>query len=122
MKFSLSDDADIVINSYEKGGFRVSGRQLSGSQLLFSHQPPQNWPVESVDSLQASDFKPILSSHMQTVIVGTGEKQRFPPDEILLAFFAAGIGVEIMDTAAACRTFNVLVAEGREVCAALIAI
>ena len=122
MKFSLSDDSALAIQSYHPGGFKIGGRELQGSQLLFSDQQPTRWPVASMENLQEIDLQALQQSQADTVIIGTGSTLVFPADELLAGFFSRQIGVEIMDTAAACRTYNILLGEGRNVSAGLIAI
>jgi uncharacterized protein len=69
--------------------------------------------------LSAADLEPVLALRPEVLLIGSGERQAFPAPELLAALYAARLGFEIMATGAACRTYNVLVAEGREVAAAL---
>ena len=71
------------------------------------------------DALTARDFAQLLSHRPEIVLLGTGATQRLPHPRLLAALHEARVGVEAMDTRAACRTFNILVAEGRRVAAAL---
>ena len=70
--------------------------------------------------LAAADLEPVLALQPEILLIGSGERQVFPVPELLAALYAARLGFEIMATGAACRTYNVLVAEGREVAAALL--
>jgi uncharacterized protein len=81
------------------------------------HQP---WEIERFEELKAEHFKFLLTLEPEIVILGTGTKQRFPHPELLRDLTAARIGVEVMDTAAACRTYNILMTEGRKVVAAVL--
>jgi uncharacterized protein len=78
------------------------------------------WPAGTLDELTAQHFVDIAGLKPEVVIFGSGKQLRFVPPALLRSLFEQRIGVETMDTAAACRTYNVLVAEGREVVAALL--
>jgi uncharacterized protein len=78
------------------------------------------WPVAADASPSADDFAVILALAPEIVIFGSGPKLRFAPPAVLQALYSQRIGVETMDTAAACRTYNVLAGEGRSVVAALL--
>ena len=78
-----------------------------------------DWEPESIHHLAGRHVAALLSHGPEVVIVGTGEVQVFPDVQLFVALMDAGIGYEVMDTAAACRTYNVLYAEGRRVLAAL---
>ena len=78
------------------------------------------WPVSGFDALSAADFSSILDLKPEVVIFGTGRVLRFPERALALALAAAGIGLEVMDSGAACRTYNILASEGRKVAAAIL--
>ena len=78
------------------------------------------WPVHSVDALARPDLAPIVELRPEILLIGTGRTLGFPDPESLADLHAARIGVEVMDTRAACRTYNILLGEGRNVAAALI--
>jgi uncharacterized protein len=78
------------------------------------------WPVAGFDALRAEDFALIETLGADIVLLGTGARQRFPHPRLTAALARAGIGVEVMDLQAACRTYNILVAEERKVAAALL--
>ena len=80
----------------------------------------EGWRPASVQDLTAADLEPVLGLAPEVVLLGTGAHQQFPDSAILRILYEQRIGVEIMDTSAACRTYNVLVSEGRSVAAALI--
>lgn len=79
-----------------------------------------DWPVDSLDALSSDHLAQIADLGIDVLLLGTGRRQRFPHPSVTSGLASRGIGVEIMDTAAACRTFNVLISEGRAVAAALI--
>ncbi len=78
------------------------------------------WAVDSFDGLDVTHFEQLRAVNPEVVLLGTGKKIRFPSNELLIPLINAGIGVEVMDTAAAIRTYMVLSAEGRKVAAALL--
>ena len=123
MKLSLSDDShSFHITSYDVGGFMVNQHQYSGSQIFSADKPPQSWSVTDIDSLTAEHLKIDGILKQDLVIIGTGSKLVFPDDTCLTYLYEMQVGFEIMDTPAACRTFNILLSEGRNALAALIAI
>jgi uncharacterized protein len=81
---------------------------------------PRLWPVASFDELTAAHFEAIAADAPDVVILGTGARQRFVHPRLLAALSARRIGVECMDNQAACRTYNILMGEGRKVTLALI--
>jgi uncharacterized protein len=120
MKFSESDNADgLTIRAYQPGALVIGEGRFTHSVLL-TPQRVSEWPPADIPALDASHFQPVLALQPELVILGTGVKQVFPPPRTYAALMAAGIGIEIMDTGAACRTYNILMAEGRRVAAALI--
>jgi len=78
------------------------------------------WPVSSLQHLNPENLAPIFESKPTVVLLGTGERQMFPDAKIFALFGEQGIGLEVMDNGALCRTFNILVAEDRDVTAAII--
>jgi uncharacterized protein len=88
--------------------------------VLVSPQSVTAWRVAGFAELVPADFGFIAGLHPEIVIVGTGAAQRFPRGELARALATSGAGVEIMDTRAACRTYNILAAEERKVVAAIL--
>lgn len=78
------------------------------------------WSATSFETLEESHFSQIANQNPELVIFGSGAKQRFPRPELLKALIKARIGFEVMDSQAACRTYNILVGEGRQAMAALL--
>jgi uncharacterized protein len=109
----------LLIDAYDASSITIRGQQHTGSQIV---RPAglQAWPVEGVAALRAEDFLPICALKPALVLIGTGVRQHFPPPALLRPLIEARIGFEIMDTGSACRTYNLLAAEGREVLAALL--
>lgn len=79
-----------------------------------------DWPVDSVEQLGVDHLQAILDAPPEVLLIGTGTVQQFPDRAVWRHLRSQGLGVEIMDTAAACRTYNLIMAEGRDVAAALI--
>ena len=88
--------------------------------VVVSPEAVAEWPVGSFEDLSPRDFAFIAELRAEIVIFGTGTVQRFPPPELARALAASSAGVEIMDSKAACRTYNILAAEGRKVVAAIL--
>jgi len=88
--------------------------------VVVSPQVVVEWEVIGFDALTAADFGFIGQLQPEIVILGTGVAQRFPPPALARVLAATGVGVEIMDTRAACRTYNILATEGRKVVAAIL--
>jgi uncharacterized protein len=80
------------------------------------------WPPQSLDDLLESHMEILIARSPEVIVLGTGRLQRFPASNLTVRILQASIGLEVMDTASACRTYNVLAAEGRNVCAALMMI
>ncbi len=93
--------------------------KLQGSCLLSAQRLIDDWPPQQLDELGDEHMGAIKELLPELLLIGSGEKIRFPSAQQLAALVKLGIGYEVMDTAAACRTYNVLVGEGRKVVAAL---
>jgi uncharacterized protein len=112
------------IDAYGGGGFRVSGERVEGSILILDDRL-RPWPVASREALEVEDIAEVLAAGSRAVefmLLGIGPKAAPAPPEVRKALQAAGMGLEVMDTATAARLYNVLAAEGRRLAAALIAI
>jgi uncharacterized protein len=112
------------IDAYGGGGFRVSGERVEGSILILNDQL-RPWPVTSLAGLGPEQIAEVLaagSREVEFLLLGVGPKVAPPPPALRQALQAAGMGLEVMDTATAARVYNVLAAEGRRLAAALIAI
>jgi len=101
-------------------GIRVGDRQISRSVILSASDLVDDWPVNDPAALSLESLAPALELAPGILVLGTGERARFPEAALFAALGQRGIGLEVMDTAAACRTYNVLVGEDRPVVAALI--
>ena len=110
-----------IIQSYAGGGFRVSGQAYQGAVLVWPEQTTP-WVFLSFADMQVSDFSALYDHDPlpDVVLFGTGPTQQFLLPAMRQALREKGLVIEVMDTGAACRTYNVLVAEGRRVVAALL--
>ncbi len=79
-----------------------------------------DWQASVIEELTEEDFKPLIASAPELILLGTGSRPIIPPRELVFSLARQGIGLEAMDTAAACRTFNILISEGRRVAAVMI--
>lgn len=110
-----------AIKRYESGRITlIDERVITGSVILSQEQVITDWRPERFDELSLEDFQVFQDLSPQVALLGTGDRLRFPQRAIMDFFAVRGIGLEVMDTAAACRTFNVLAADGRRVAAALL--
>ena len=122
MKFTLESNAAVnLITAYGGGEIVLRERTLRGSVIVTPTEVIENWGVSSIAELDVSALEPVLALAPDLIVLGTGERLRFPPSGLRTQVTVRGVGLEVMDTAAACRTYNVLVLEGRKVVAALIA-
>lgn len=121
MKFTLDNpSADYVFGNYGDGKLKVNQTDYDSSLIIFPDMLHTDWPVSSVNELEVQHFEEIIARSPDIVLLGTGQQQKFPSVELRRSLVQAQLNLEIMDTAAACRTYNLLVAEGRDVAAAVI--
>ena len=97
----------------------AGAQTVSGSVILTRDAVLADWRPPDVDRLSIADFEPLLALSPEVVLLGTGPRQRMPPPSLYAEFAARGIGLEIMDNRAACRTYNLLLGEFRDVAVAL---
>lgn len=110
------------ISSYGSGQITVNNEVLTRSFIVTPDVLIRDWPPQEFDALAASHFESVASLQPEVVIFGSGARLCFPPMDLIRPFIDQGFGLEVMDTGAACRTFNILVSEGRKVAAALLMI
>jgi uncharacterized protein len=111
------------IDAYGNGGFRFAEMSHRGS-ILCLPSGIYAWQPGSPDEIEAAALAPVLAERdaLDLLLLGTGRRSQLPGAEVRRAFDAAGVALEAMDTGAACRTYNVLLGEGRPVGAALLAV
>jgi uncharacterized protein len=119
MKFHLSRAEGNVFTGYGPDYVRLGVVEYRSNLLVTPERVVSGWAAAGFDALSEADFAALGELKPEVVLLGTGASLRFPHPRLTRALSDAGIGVEVMDTAAACRTFNILAAEGRKVAAAV---
>jgi uncharacterized protein len=110
----------LFIRSVSDAGIQVVDDFYLSSLVLSTHEVIPDWPVKKAGDIERHHLERVLELNPEIVIVGTGQTQVFLPPELMMFFYERNVGIEVMTTDAACRTFNVLVSESRNVVAALI--
>ena len=119
MKFIRETSASLTIRSVSDSRICIGNNSYDHSIALTGSAIIGEWSKTVVHELHESDFESLLEAEPEVIIVGTGVTNIFPPRELVFAMARRGIGLEVMDTTAAARTFNVLVGEDRQVAAVL---
>ncbi|MFM2035602.1 MAG: hypothetical protein RL459_867 [Pseudomonadota bacterium] len=115
------DKSDVqTITGYGPGWIAINGEKISSSVVLGSRGEHLQWDAGSFEDLQPSHFAQLAELDCELVIFGSGPRLRFPNPAWLTPLMGKRMGLETMDTQAACRTFNILAAEGRHVALAVI--
>jgi uncharacterized protein len=121
MRFTQDSASSInVIRGYGASGLRVNEATYQGAVIVTPSAVLPEPAVKTLEDLASMDVARIVALQPELVLLGTGARQTFPPAAFGAQFLKAGIGFEVMDTGAACRTFNVLVMEQRQVAALLL--
>lgn len=114
-----------IIDGYGEGGFRISGQRVEGSVIVFPERVAA-WAVSDAGAMNATSLAPVSAAAraggVELLLIGTGARMARIDRVLREELRAQGVIIEVMDTGAACRTYNVLMAEGRRVAAALIAV
>src|SRR5476649_925103 len=109
-----------TVTGYDESGVEVNAERYNYSLIVMPEMAPRAWPVASFEALTEEHFQQILADAPDVVILGTGARQRFVHPKLTMPLTSRRIGVDCMDTQAACRTYNILMGEGRKVTLALI--
>jgi uncharacterized protein len=117
---SSSTEKYQTVTGYDQQGVEINAQRFDYSVLVMPEVAPRPWDVTRFDDLTAGHFETIAADRPDVVILGTGERQRFVHPRLVASLSAQRIGVECMDSHAACRTYNILMGEGRKVTLALI--
>jgi uncharacterized protein len=115
-----SNTALNAFTGYGEGYVMVNGERIERSVVVLPERILADWPAGRFDDLTPEHFAMLAGLGREIVLLGTGGRQRFPRAEITAPLVRAGVGVEVMDLQAACRTYNILMAEQRKVAAALL--
>ena len=119
MKFTRETATSLTIRSVSDGRICIGDNSYDHAIALTADSILGEWPTKAVAELNEDDFAALLEGKPEVIIVGTGRTNIFPPRELVFAMARRRVGLEVMDTTAAARTFNVLVAEDRQVAAVL---
>ncbi|MEZ5660510.1 MAG: Mth938-like domain-containing protein [Burkholderiaceae bacterium] len=111
-----------TITAYGTGFIEVNARRHQGAVLVMPGTPPSPWAVRSLDDIDEGLIGALLEFGPELVLIGTGARQQFLHPRLLAPLTNARVGHETMTTDSACRTYNILMAEGRQVLAALLPI
>ncbi|MBL4647447.1 MAG: hypothetical protein JKY13_00575 [Gammaproteobacteria bacterium] len=120
MQLNLDTAKGNIIKSYQMGKVQLGDRNLLHSAIITPQHVIDDWQITLLTELTAKHLQPIIQLQPNIFILGVGEKLCFPDMKIFSALMAQRIGLEIMDNAAACRTYNVLAVENRSVAVGLI--
>jgi len=111
-----------ILQAYGKGGFRVSDTEWKGAVIVFPVRTV-TWNVATLADLTLEAFAPVGEASdppIELLLIGTGQRMALLPSKLQTGLRAMGFGIDVMDTGAACRTYNVLIGEERRVAAALL--
>jgi len=120
MKFQREAASEYAITAYTAGSVTVAGVEHRQSVRLSHREAAAPWPVTAFAEISAETIAPATTVGAEIVLIGTGRTLRFPRPDALRPLIEARVGYEVMDTSAACRTYNVLLGEGRQVAALLL--
>lgn len=124
VKIELDSDGGTTyrIDAYSAGSVVIGEQHYNTSLIVSPDQVISDWAPEAFDDLAAHHMETLAAMEPEIIVIGTGQRLRFPSAEVLTPLLKQEIGYEIMDTGAACRCYNILVGEGRRVIAALLMI
>jgi len=120
MRFSSDPTEKNHIRAYEPGAILLRDRTINSHIIISAEQIIEDWQPAALDELSIADFAPALALKPDVILFGTGIRQRFPSIHLTTEIMRQGVAIEIMDTHAACSTFNVLINEHRAAVAALL--
>ena len=121
MKMHLEGSGGRLITDYGPGRICVDGTALEGSVFIAPQGVTQHWfDGDDISSLSREHFGDLLTHKPEILILGSGENHHFPPAQLMQQLAGEGMSLEVMNTRAACRTYNVLISEMRDVSAALL--
>jgi uncharacterized protein len=121
MKLHADNPAALnTVTAYGPGWIEINRVRHEGAVLVMPEGEVLAWRPQSFETLEPGDFDGLLEREPEMVLLGTGGQQRFPHPRLSAGLAAARVGLDVMNTHAACRTYNILAAEGRRVLAALL--
>ncbi len=119
MKVTRDHISPLTVRKVTRGELVIGNNTVREHVLLTADQEIRRWEAADVTQLRESDFASVIESSPEIIVLGTGWQSAFAPRELTFALARRGIGFETMDTPAACRTFNILLNDGRRVAAVL---
>jgi len=120
MKVALDPVSAITVRHVERGSITIGDEVIKENVVLLRDRIQRGWDATELHALTISDLDDVLAHKPEIILLGTGWQNRQPPRDLVFALARRGIGLETMDTPAACRTFNILVSEERDVAALLV--
>jgi uncharacterized protein len=120
VQFSREESASNLVRAWEPGRIRIGERWLTGNFIVSAETIVSDWALQDPGRVTVEDLEPALALEPELVIVGAGFDLVRPDLELMQELAGFAVGLEYMQTPAACRTYNVLVHEGRRVAAAMI--
>jgi uncharacterized protein len=120
MQLDLEKGDGLVIRSFSEGELRINDEVVTSNVIITAEKIIGEWSPPPIDEIRIQDFEMLIELEPEVILFGTGLTQRFPPGTVTTEILRRGIGFEVMDTNAACRTFNILTSELRRVVAALL--
>lgn len=120
MQLEIERSSGNVVRAYSDGVLRIGDRTFDVPVIISIDRVIDTWSPPAPELMTATDLGPAIELSPEVIILGTGVRQRFPPASLMSEVLGRGIGLEIMDTRAACRTYNILAGEYRRVVAALL--
>lgn len=121
MKLHLSDHSDLnMFSGYGEGYVAVNQVRYTDNMIVLPNQLIEHWQADGVSRLGVEHFDGLLAVQPEIILLGTGTSLQFPDVSLMRTILSRGIGFEVMDTQATCRTYNILSSEGRHVAAAIL--
>jgi uncharacterized protein len=120
MKFTADSAGGNFIRAWQPGQLTVRDEIIRSNAIISVDRIIADWQPAAINAMSIADFAPALELRPEIILLGTGRTQEFPHIALLTGLLQSGIAIEVMETGAACRTFNVLLGERRVVVAALL--
>ncbi len=121
MKLHLSDSSGLnVFSGYGEGYVAINQVRYTDNMIVLPNRIIEHWQVSNISRLDMEHFDALLAMQPEIILLGTGTSLRFPDVSLMRMILSRGIGFEVMDTQATCRTYNILSSEGRHVAAAIL--
>jgi uncharacterized protein len=120
MKFHLTQTLNNLFKGYGPGYVQLNEERYEHNLVVLPDRIVPNWAENGFSGLTPEDFSRLLEYRPEIVVFGSGSRLRFPHPRLTAALSSAGVGLEVMDTPAACRTFNILIGEDRRALAAIL--